>query len=97
MRCLSAIHVFDAPGAGLTRLGAASTDSVDTDDLARFLAREGCERAGIHVRANEGAVAEIIVVGPRGKSGLAKLFLGRVAHEILRIASIDVLAVPPAG
>jgi nucleotide-binding universal stress UspA family protein len=35
------------------------------------------------------------VLGTRGRSGLAKVFLGSVAEQVLRTAPIDVLAVPP--
>lgn len=39
--------------------------------------------------------ADLIVVGTRGRTGIAKLLLGSVAEEILHIADRDVLAVPP--
>jgi nucleotide-binding universal stress UspA family protein len=39
--------------------------------------------------------ADLIVVGTLGRSGLARLFLGSVAAEVLRNADRDVLAVPP--
>ncbi|RDD62485.1 universal stress protein [Ferruginivarius sediminum] len=39
--------------------------------------------------------AGLIVVGTRGRSGLAKLLLGSVAEAVLRKAEVDVLAVPP--
>ena len=40
--------------------------------------------------------ADLVVVGTRGRSGLAKFFLGSVAEAVLRRADCDVLAVPPA-
>lgn len=41
--------------------------------------------------------AQLIVVGTHGRSGLAKALLGSVTEEVLRVASRDVLAVPPRG
>ena len=39
--------------------------------------------------------ADLVVVGTHGRTGIAKLLLGSVAEEVLRIADYDVLAVPP--
>lgn len=39
--------------------------------------------------------AGLVVVGTRGRSGLAKFILGSVAEEVLRNATMDVLAIPP--
>lgn len=39
--------------------------------------------------------ADLIVVGTRGRTGLAKFLLGSVAEEVLHISDRDVLAVPP--
>jgi len=41
--------------------------------------------------------ADLLVISTRGRSGLAKLMLGSVAEQVLKIANIDVLAVPPAA
>lgn len=41
--------------------------------------------------------ADLVVVGTRGRTGLAGLVVGSVAMEVLRIATVDVLAVPPAA
>ncbi|MGF1610917.1 MAG: universal stress protein, partial [Kiloniellales bacterium] len=38
---------------------------------------------------------DLVVLGTRGRSGMARLFLGSVAEDVLRNAEIDVLAVPP--
>jgi nucleotide-binding universal stress UspA family protein len=75
--------------------------------LAQFMDRLGVKRAEHIVRhdnsnpANEiltvakETEAGLIVVGTRGRSGLAKLLLGSVAEAVLRKAEMDVLAVPP--
>ncbi|PKP71308.1 MAG: universal stress protein [Alphaproteobacteria bacterium HGW-Alphaproteobacteria-5] len=39
--------------------------------------------------------ADLIAVGTRGRTGIAKALLGSVAEEVLRISDRDVLAVPP--
>lgn len=39
--------------------------------------------------------AGLVVVGTRGRGGLAKFLLGSVAEEVLRNATMDVLAIPP--
>ncbi len=39
--------------------------------------------------------AELILVGTRGRTAIAKFLLGSVADEVLHISDRDVLAVPP--
>lgn len=39
--------------------------------------------------------ADLIVVSTHGRRGLAKLFLGSVAEQVLRLSTVDVLAIPP--
>lgn len=39
--------------------------------------------------------ADLLVVGTRGRTGIGRLLLGSVTHEVLRKATIDVLSVPP--
>ncbi|MCM0018483.1 MAG: universal stress protein [Tagaea sp.] len=39
--------------------------------------------------------ADLIVLGTRGRRGAEKFFVGSVAEEVLRVAPIDVLAIPP--
>ena len=61
----------------------------------RLVQRDGATPATYILKVAEQTVAGLIVVGTRGRSGLAKLLLGSVAEEILRNAEADVLAVPP--
>lgn len=58
------------------------------------------ERSVTSPAATIGAVAasvsaDLVVVGTRGRGGIAKLLLGSVCEEVLRMAERDVLAVPP--
>lgn len=78
-------------------------------ELAAFLARAGFEpdralvvsatesAAGAVVRVAREVNADLIVFGTRSRSGLPRLLLGSVAEEVLRLADVDVLAVPPAA
>jgi nucleotide-binding universal stress UspA family protein len=38
---------------------------------------------------------DLIIIGTRGRAGLARTFLGSVAEEVLRLINHDILAVPP--
>lgn len=51
--------------------------------------------AGAIVDAAHQEGADLVVLGTRGRSGLAKKVLGSVAEETLRLADVDILAVPP--
>ena len=75
-------------------------------ELASFLRDVGLEEADRITRrrrmptahvicdaANE-VSADLVVVGTSGRTGIAKLMLGSIAEEVLRIADLDVLAVP---
>ena len=46
-------------------------------------------------RVADAEKVDLIVLSTRGRSGLAKILIGSVAEEVLRISPIDVLAVPP--
>lgn len=77
-----------------------------TRDLDRFLADVGFEPVRRIVRHNDSSTATVIakaaqeleadllVVGTGNRTGLARFLLGSVAQEVLRTASLDVLAVP---
>jgi nucleotide-binding universal stress UspA family protein len=40
--------------------------------------------------------ADAIVIGTHGRRGLTRMFLGSVAERVLRLATVPVIAVPPA-
>jgi nucleotide-binding universal stress UspA family protein len=46
-------------------------------------------------RAAAAMAADLVVVSTRGRGGLARLFLGSVAAQVLAGATVDVLALPP--
>ncbi len=48
------------------------------------------------LNAAEAENADMIVVSTHGRTGLAKLLIGSVTERVLRSASVDVLAIPPA-
>jgi nucleotide-binding universal stress UspA family protein len=78
-------------------------------DLAAFVKRAGHAPDNAIVRFNETSVgmvlaetarelsADLIVVGTRGRSGVARTMLGSTAEETFRVSEMDVLAVPVAS
>ena len=46
-------------------------------------------------KALKKAESDLLVLGTRAYSGIALMFLGTVAGELLRAAQCDVLVVPP--
>nr|WP_246215685.1 universal stress protein [Microvirga makkahensis] len=38
---------------------------------------------------------DLLVIGTHGRSGIAKMFLGSVAEEVLRSLDVDILTVLP--
>ncbi|WP_201864988.1 universal stress protein [Microvirga soli] len=79
-----------------------------TNELAAFLKANGLNDHGQPARVvEEGTPFEVIskavkqvkpdvlIIGTRGRSGIAKAFLGSVTEEVLRSLDVDILAVPP--
>jgi nucleotide-binding universal stress UspA family protein len=77
--------------------------------LQTFARSTGLDAAHLRLRRRHGTAAgeilslaeeeqvDLVVVGTRGRSGAANIFLGSVAEAGLRGARTDVLAVPPFG
>lgn len=65
------------------------------DTVGRFIKQNDSFTANVLITTARESSADLIVVGTRGRTGIAKLLLGSVAQEVLRTATIDVLAVPP--
>lgn len=95
---VSVVYVFDAlveEEAQASRKLASFLATTDLDPIRRIIMRcESLTAATINKAARESA-ADLLVVGTRGRAGVADLLLGSVAQELLRTAAIDVLAVPP--
>jgi nucleotide-binding universal stress UspA family protein len=78
-----------------------------SDKLAAFLESSELDAQKWSRRVEEGGPLEVIsrvvktmkpdllVIGTRSRSGLAKALLGSVTEEALRILDLDILAVPP--
>ncbi|MEZ0168570.1 universal stress protein [Microvirga sp. TS319] len=78
-----------------------------TKELISFLDANGLDDHGQSIRIEEGAPIEVIaavveqlkpdvlIIGTRGRSGIAKVLLGSVTEEVLRSLDVDILAVPP--
>jgi nucleotide-binding universal stress UspA family protein len=56
--------------------------------------RHGAPRTVIEAAVKK-AERDLLVLGSRGRSGLAQIFLGTVAGDVLREVACDVLVVPP--
>lgn len=69
-------------------------DLGDLDYSARLIEGIGAEAIAGFV---EQARPDLLVIGTRGLSGVKRLFLGSVAHDLMSSLKIDILAVPPAG
>lgn len=65
------------------------------EPVGRFVRKVDTSAANAIADAALEASADLIVVGTKGRSGLANLLLGSVAQQVLRTATLDVLAVPP--
>lgn len=77
------------------------------NELSAFLAGLKCSPIEASVRVKKSttadtiltaareAGADLVVIGTHGRGAMARLLLGSVAEEVLRISDLDVLAVPP--
>jgi nucleotide-binding universal stress UspA family protein len=89
-------YLEDARAEALHHLQSfAGSTGLDAADL-RLRRRHGTAAGEILSLAEEEQV-DLVVVGTRGRSGAANIFLGSVAEAVLRGARNDVLAVPPFG
>lgn len=78
------------------------------EDLLAFLAAQGHERHPWSLIVEEGTAFDVLakavretqpyllIIGSRGRSGIAKVLLGSIAEETLRKIEVDILIVPPA-
>jgi len=95
---VSVIYVIDAIADGEAQASqelAAFLASTDFDPIRRIVKRKESLTAATINKAARECAADLLVVGTYGRTGVADLLLGSVAQEVLRTATIDVLAVPP--
>jgi nucleotide-binding universal stress UspA family protein len=76
--------------AARQRLAAALAD---TNVVGEALVMRGAPASGV-LEAAQAAVTGLIVVGTRGRTGLARLALGSVAEAVISGASCSALVVP---
>lgn len=62
--------------------------------VSRIVERSVTSPADAITAVADSVAADLLVVGTRGRSGVAKLLLGSVCEAVLRAAHVDVLAVP---
>jgi len=70
-------------------------DSARVGDLAPMVRHEATTAPHEILAAADEEKADLIVMSTQGQSGLAKLFLGSVTEQVLRMSPVDVLAIPP--
>lgn len=96
---------------GVSQSGADLVDEARKQalqDVVQFLDQHSLPSLPVGVHANQGSAgavihaaaaehgADLLVLGTRARRGLAEQMLGSVAESVLRVAGIDVLAVPPS-
>ncbi|GGD38554.1 universal stress protein [Sinisalibacter lacisalsi] len=81
-------HALRELGRFMATLGAA----VQADQVVR---REDTAAANEILKAAEEMKADLIVAATHGRGGGARMFLGSVTEQVLRSATVDVLAIPP--
>jgi nucleotide-binding universal stress UspA family protein len=77
------------------------------EELLAFLSAQGLNGPRWSHRIEEGAavevisrvvketIADLVIIGTHGRSGIVKMLIGSVAEEALRSLDVDILAVPP--
>jgi nucleotide-binding universal stress UspA family protein len=106
---LRAVHAWTPPFVGGYPFGAAAFDPAIIEAGARQLLEASvAERdttgvavhpilactSGASALIDEGAGASLVVVGSRGRSGIARLLLGSVSHQVVQHAPGPVVVVP---
>lgn len=70
--------------------------TIKVPGAVRLLRHEATTAANEILKAAQSEQADLIVISTRGAGGLQKFILGSVAEQVLRSASVDVLAIPPS-
>jgi nucleotide-binding universal stress UspA family protein len=87
-------HATDALAGLLAAACAKANVAPERAPIWRKRVRHGSPRLVVE-SAIKKAESDLLVVGTRGHSGLAHVFLGSVAGDLMRAAQCDVLIVPP--
>ena len=87
-------YVLDEQADAARELAAfsASAGLQDIRQLARYEATAAQHEI---LKAAEEERADLIVMSTNGRGGIAKMLIGSVTEQVLRNASVDVLAIPP--
>jgi nucleotide-binding universal stress UspA family protein len=80
-----------------TRLDDVRKEHFPAASNVRTLAIDAESAAAAVSEQARGSGVDLVVVGTRGRSGLARLLIGSVADSIVRLSPCDVLTVPPGS
>lgn len=83
----------------LARVRSGLVAMLQRAGLGEFAGRLLVEKAAPYEAIEQAAAsqgADLVIVGTRGRSGVAKLLLGSVTDRVLRQLDLDILAIPPA-
>ncbi|MDZ7602606.1 MAG: universal stress protein [Hoeflea sp.] len=81
--------------AEATRKLAAFLETARFGGVAPMVRHEATTAPHEILEAADQEKADLIVMSTQGQSGLAKLFIGSVTEQVLRMSPVDVLAIPP--
>lgn len=87
-------YLAEEEARGARELDAFLAD-VPFDPVARFAKRSDSSAANAIIETAREVQADLLVVGTHGRTGIARMFLGSVAQEVLGTVRTDVLAIPP--
>ncbi len=106
MHVVDLMAAFKTSNAGMSidffrRLGEESLGrlkkELDSEHIrAEAVLCEGTDPATEILRATEGSLVNLLVIGTRGHKGLARLVLGSTAEELIHQARCPILAIGPA-
>jgi nucleotide-binding universal stress UspA family protein len=106
MHVVDQTTAFETADAGVSidffrRLGEESlgrlTKELDSEHVrTEAVLCEGTDPATEILRAAEGSLVNLLVIGTRGHKGLARLILGSTAEELIHQARCPILAIGPA-
>lgn len=87
-------HLADGEAEASRKL-AQFLEAAEFGGVAPMVRHEATTAPHEILEAAETGKADLIVLSTHGQTGLAKLFLGSVTEQVLRMSPVDVLAIPP--